>query len=188
MKLETIEFEGVIESHIKIFMFLAMKYVNSLIGYDRNDLIQEQKLACYRAIRQYDQIGNIGSFIYAVSENRLLSLYKLEHRSKRRPRQLVYLDTQELETAGLQLSDGQATGDDAYYISELKERIDDIAVECLSDFEYYLYTHIVVGNQSHQQVGIDLNKEEKQIRNGLSRIRRKLSEKRDLIINDVWYN
>ncbi|WOO88097.1 sigma-70 family RNA polymerase sigma factor [Mollicutes bacterium LVI A0039] len=185
MRIEEIEFESVLWAHIKIFMFLATKYLRTLSGYDREDLIHEQMLACYKAMEKYDQVGNISSFLYAVSENKLKSLYRADRRQKRKPKQLSYIEGGRYEEAGLMLADKTPSVEQVYYIEELKVRTEAVAQQNLSKFEYYLYIQIIKNSKSVKQVANELGKTEKQIANGMTRVRSKLREKRELILCDI---
>lgn len=184
MKFEEISYEGVLESHFKIFIYLAGKYVSSIIGYDFDDLVQIQKIACLKALEKFDKNRNLGSFFYSVAENKLKSLYRHELRQKRRPRQLFYLEAANFEDAGLMICEEKNVEID-FYLTEVRDRADVIAPEVLSDFEYKLYTNIVKLGKSNLEVAIILGKTEKQIANGITRMRRKMSEKRESILNDL---
>ncbi len=185
MRFESVEFEGVIESHFKIFMFLANKYLQTLRGYERTDLIHEQIIACYKAMSKCDANDNVSSFIYAVSENKLKTMYRSQMRMKRKPKQLTYLENSKYEEAGYLLAEGVTQVEEVYYVQEVKQRASKVAKNTLSKFEYELYTQVVVGGKSAKEVAKVLGKSEKQIANGLSRMRIKLREKRDLITNDL---
>lgn len=188
MKFEEIEFEGVIESHLKIFKYLAIKYLASFKNYELEDLMHEQMIACYNALNKYDSKHKIGTFLYTVSENRLKSLYRSEMRLKRKPKHLYYLESTRIEEAGLILNEASFDVENSYYISEIRENADAVASEVLSDFEYQLYYKIVYENKSTAQIALELDKSEKQICNGITRMRSKMREKRDSIAKDLWYN
>lgn len=185
MKFEEIEYEGVIESHIKIFMYLATKYIKSISGFELQDLIHEQKLACYQAIKNFDSSKKIGPFLYAVAENRMKSLYRFELRQKRCPQQIMYLESAKFEQTGLLLSDNMPSPEERYYAQELRESADVVAVKVLSKFEYKLYVEIVENGKTVQQLACQFDKTEDQIKNGISRMRVKMRKKRKSIYTDV---
>lgn len=188
MKFEEIEFENVLVSHIKIFMFLATKYLRTLTGYDREDLIQEQMIACYKAIDKYNNHGKLSSFIYAVSENHLKSIYRSEMRQKRKPKQISYIESAKFEEVGLILADKSPSIEDHYYIDEVRSKLELVAKQSLSKFEYLLYVELIIHQKSVKELATELNKSEKQVANGLTRLRKKLREKRKFIIDEIWYN
>lgn len=185
MKFEKIEIEGVLIAHIKIFMYLATKYKYSLRRYEREDLIQEQMLACQKALIKKRYGDNLSSYIYAVSENRLRSLYKMETRLKRNPQQIIYVENIFLDQGGLSLADQSIDVEEVYYVSEIKQNVEQVAKSELSKLEYYLYKQIIISNRSISEVARELSKTEKQISNGLTRIRVKMRQKRNLITYDI---
>lgn len=170
---------------MKIFMFLASKYLSTIHGYDRADLVQEQILACYNAIEKYSGEGKIGTFLFSVSENRLKAIYRFTTRQKRKPTQLMYLDGTRLSESRLVLADCSIDADQSFYIMELKQNTDLVAKEFLSKFEYYLYQQHIVNGIEISEIAIATGKTKPQVRNGMSRIRKKLREKRGLIVNDI---
>lgn len=188
MKVEEISYEGLIEKHIKIFMFLATKYMSTLKNYERIDLIHEQAIACYYAIEKYKPGGNISSFIYSVSENRLKTIYRSEMRQKRKPKQLLNLESARFEEAGLFLSGNESNPEQDFYLAEIKKSADIVAEQELSTFEYKLYLEIIKSNKTIKQVAKELGKSTKQIANGIGRVRSKLSKKRKFILKEMWYN
>lgn len=185
MKFEEIEFEGIIESHIKIFMHIALKYIRTIKGYDTDDLIQEQKLAVYKALGKYDGERNLGSYIYAVSENRMKVLYKKQMRKKRRPKQISYLEASRFENGGLYLADANPSVEDVYYVNEVKEEIHRVAKAQLSKREFDVYALIIEQGMSIPEATKELGSNNQSVSNALMRVRRKLRKKRDLILNDI---
>lgn len=185
MNFEEIGYESVIESHIKIFMYLASKYLRTINGFDRDDLIHEQKIACYQAMINFDPSKASGAFIYAVAENRLKSIYRYESRQKRRPDQILYIESANFEQAGLFLSDGLSSPEEKYYITELKLSIVEMATQVLSPFEYKLFTMTLAGDKTILEMATVLSKNEKQITSGITRMRRKMREKRKSDLNDL---
>lgn len=185
MKFEDIEYEGIIERNIKIFQYLAHKYKGSFRNYDMEDLIHIQVLACYKVLDKYNQEHKIGTFLFTVAENKLKALYRSERRGKRMPEAIYYLETTKLEESGWVLNDKDDDAETKYYISEVKANADQIAKDVLSDFEYNLYKKTVYEHKTNSQLAIELGKSEKQINNGISRMRRKMREKRDSISSDM---
>lgn len=188
MKFEKIEVEGIIESNIKIFVFIALKYVRTIKGYDTEDLIQEQKLAVYKALKNYDGERNIGSYIYAVCENKMKALYGKQQRMKRCPKQISYLETSKYERMGLCLADTEPSVEDVYYVSEVKDEVNKVAKENLSRREFEVYELIIERGMSISEVSEKVGINEQSVSNALNRVRQKLRKKRDLILNDIWYN
>ncbi len=185
MKFEEVEIEGILEQHVKIFVFLASKYLVTLRGFDQVDLIHEQKLACIKAMSQYDSSKKIGTFLYVIAENHLKGMYKTENRLKRKPKSLQYLDLTIVENRQLSLGDDKDSLIDNYYIAQVRYNADTIAKQVLSKFEYYLYVNIIKEKQEIAQVAIDCEKTHKQICNGVTRVRSKLRKKRALITLDL---
>lgn len=185
MKFEEIDYVGVIESHYKIFVYLAQKYIQSFKGLDVEDLIQEQKIACYQAIPKIDTTKPIGSFLYTVAENRIKSLYRYESRKKRKPKQLLYLESGSFEYVGLLLKSPEPSVEELYYAAEIKQKATDVAKEILSDFEYELYLMIVEEGKNKHQIAEAIGKSESQVANGISRMHRKMRKKRALIDAEV---
>ncbi len=179
MKFEELGYEGVIESHIKIFMYLANKYIRTIRGFDRQDLIHEQKLACYQALSSFDDTKQIGAFLYAVAENRMKSIYRHENRQKRSPGQIMYLESSRFENAGVVIIADVEGPEERYYIEEVKVSIVAVAKETLSEYEYQLFEMTLAGNLTVPEMAQLLSKTEKQILSGISRMRRKMREKRE---------
>lgn len=185
MKFEEIEVEGIIESHIKIFMFVALKYMRTINGYETEDLIQEQKLAVYKALEKYDGKRNVGSYIYAVCENRMKAMYVKQQRMKRSPKQITYLEGSKHERGSLLLADAQPSAEDVYYVTEVKAEVHKVAKEQLSKREFNVYVLILEEGMSISQVSEKLGLDEQAVSNALNRVRQKLRKKRDLILNDI---
>lgn len=185
MKLEDAEFEQAIYANVKIFMYLASKYLRSLPGYERSDLIQEQIIACYKASAKYDGVGKLSAFLYAVAENQLNTIYKLNTRQKRMPKQISYLDGTKLGETKMFLADGTNDVEQDFYITEIWSNADLVAKQCLSQFEYYVFIECICKGRSKAKVGAETFKTTKQIANAISRIRTKMREKRGLIVNDI---
>lgn len=185
MKFEEIDYESVIESHIKIFVYLANKYIYSLKGFEFEDLIQEQKIACYQALKKVNVSSSIGSFLYTVAENRIKSIYRFESRKKRKPKQLLYLENNNIEHVGMFLKSPGSTPEDQYYVMEIKQKASVVAKQVLSEFEYQLYIAVVEEGKDNVQIANAMGKTETQINNGIFRMRRKMREKRELIYTDV---
>lgn len=181
MKFEEIDYEGVVESNKKIYLFLARKYSNSIAGFDFEDLVHEQKIACYHALSKIDNRQSIGAYFYTVAENRLKTIYRYESRKKRKPELLLYLENGSYEHVGLLLKSPDASPEEGYYVSEIRRNAAIVAKDILSDFEYKLYVAVVEESKSNQQIAIAMGKSESQVNNGVSRMRKKMREKRELI-------
>ncbi len=176
---------GEIEGHIKIFVHLANKYKRSIIGYEQEDLIQEQIIACYRAIDKFEEGKKLSSFIYAVSENALKGLYRKEQRQKRKPKQLSYLDMADFERINFTLNDDTFAVESNFYLEQIKCNATNVATDVLSRFEMQLYNESILKKKTIYEIAQSLNKSERQITNGLNRMRAKLKKKRKSILNDL---
>ncbi len=178
------DFEKEIKKHYKIFIHLANKYIVTLNNYDKEDLIHIQILACYNARDKYDKKHKISSFFYSVAENALKGVYRKDHRLKRKPRQLSYTDINVVERS-IETLHEQNNAEHAYYVSEIKTNAFIIAKEILSSFEYKLFIKHIIENKSIEMIANENKKTEKQIYNGITRMKKKLREKRELIMRDM---
>ncbi len=185
MKFEEIEYESVITSHIKIFVFLASKYVSTILGYEMDDLIHEQIIECYKRLDKCMNKEKVGSYIYAVSENRLKSIYRNQTRLKRKPKYLIYLETASSQGEIMQLAETTNSIEDTLYVKDSYRRADLVAKDVLSKFEYYVYKEYVGNQKNMKEIACECGKSSKQVQNAMSRIRKKLSEKRGFILNEI---
>lgn len=185
MQFEEVEIESILEQHVKIFVFLASKYITTLIGYDFVDLIHEQKIACIKALDHYEVEKKMGSFLYTIAENRLRGLYKTENRIKRKPKALQYMDVGSVEKNTMSLAECGDYRIDMFYLNQVRENADIVAKQVLSKFEYYLYVKIIKEKQEIAIVAADCEKSYKQVTNGVTRVRSKLRKKRALITLDL---
>ncbi len=188
MKFEEIEYESVITSHIKIFMYLAAKYVTSIIGYETEDLVQEQVLECYKNLDKCTNGDKVAGYIYKICENRLKGIYRDQIRQKRRPKYLGYLEEFNERGDTLALSEKWTPIEDSVYVAQSYERAEQIARQILSPFELYIYQNYLIGNKDIVEIELECGKNRKQIQNAVTRTRKKLSQKRDFILNEIWYN
>ncbi len=185
MKFEEIEYESVIMSHIRIFMYLASKYVTSILGYEHGDLVHEQIIECYKQIKKCTDRNRISSFLYIVSENKLKTIYRDQMRQKRMPKQLLYMENLMLGESSMCLSEGMAQNDEQFYVSQIYCNVEKVASQDLSKFEYYVYRKHIVEKMDCEQIALDSGKSQKQIQNAVTRIRKKLCQKRDFILSEM---
>lgn len=179
MQITKVEFENVLIANMKIFYFLARKYLVSFQEYDITDLVHEQVIACYQAFEKYNSESNIGTFLYAVSENHLRNLYRRNNRLKRMPNSLIYTDLEKLEY--LSLNDFPFYAEYQAIVCEELSYIESIAPDILSEFEYTIYREVIKGNRKPIDVAAEMGIPKRKVENAVNRLRRKLIEKRKVL-------
>lgn len=181
MKISNVEFENVLIANMKIFVYLANKYICSFSEYEVIDLIHEQKLACYRARDKYSGSSKIGTFLFAVSENHLRNIYRRNNRKKRKPKQLVYRDIEIVET--LALNESMENVEYQAIVAEQIGYLQRLAKKCLSTFEYNVYVSTFINNREIIETAELIGVDKRSVENAVTRIRRKLQEKSKIYPN-----
>ncbi len=183
------QFFKVIKDNYRMFHYLANKYKTSFSEHDHDDLVHEQIIACYRARNKYNGQNEYYSFLFSVAENHLLSLYKYSKRKKRKPEKLVYADPGKVEIIANTLKEGnQIDFEEQYIKNERKAMIAKVGREILSDFEYNVFKKFFHEHKTVNQISAELDIDSKKVYNAITRIKRKLKQKRDIIYPEICYN
>lgn len=157
-----------------------------LAGADRDDLLQEAILAFIKAVKRYDpdKTAAFSSFSYGVAKKRILDVVKLSHGKKYSPLNDAAPISSEYrdEDGQSEFADDAAderTPIDSYIEEEDEERMSEAFRMILSEREREVLGLYLEG-ATYGEIGAKLSVSPKTVDNTLSRIRKKLRDKKEI--------
>lgn len=156
-----------------------------MAGADRDDLLQEATLAFIKAVKRFDpeKPAAFSTFSYGVAKKRILDVVKLSHGKKYSPLNDAAPISSEFrdEDERTDFSDDAAderTPIDSYIEEENEERMSEAFRMILSEREREVLGLYLEG-ETYGEIGEKLSISPKTVDNTLSRIRKKLRDKKE---------
>ncbi len=175
------EFEKneIVLEHMGIYYNIAIMYENYVPGFEQVDLIHVQIVAVYQALDKFKGDAKISTYIYITAKNAVRNMRRSEMRAKRRPKHIVYTQTDMVEVlASNKLKDNENTQRCDYLAT--KRMIEKFAQDSLSKSEYQVYKLMFVKQMERKDVAVKLGMSNRQIGNTIYRIRHKLRTKMEI--------
>ena len=159
---DSVAFEAICEQFKPLILSMVNKYMLSCEEDNRDDLLQEAKMAIYNAILTYDTNQTSVSFGYYAKRcirNRLLSYLRKLHSKKRQ------------KIAEMNEEQAQDTPQDTILQYEILSQAKDI----LSAYEMKILKMYISGLRA-KEISVAIGKSEKSVNNAIYRIRTKLKK------------
>ena len=157
-----------------------------IAGADRDDLLQEAILAFIKAVNRYDETKGaaFSSFAFAVAKKRILDVVKLSKGKKYSPLNDAAPITSEYRDGE---GDGEYTDDaadektpiDSYIEEEREIGLSEALRSVLGERERQVLELYLAGS-SYNEIGEKLNVSPKTVDNTLTRIKKKLRDKKEI--------